>query len=1549
MFTLPSLARRTSKLAPGLLLTCALLATAFAQNQGPRRPLPKPPAGSRGFEQYGGKDASSRLIAAGATRGPLKPVAPYEGIAYDPRPLFVWAAAPGAPSYHFTLRDGPDSAAKAVFETDVKTAELQYPADAPALVPGKVYQWRVSVQGVMERKQGAPATFFVLQGDDAAQVAAALKKAKLDAPKTPAERLKQARVFEEYGVWYDALRVARELTKADPGDAAAKEFYDSLVKRLADESQKITNQSSSALPLWKELEPAVARGDDRAARSLIGRDTGAARALYRELLFEAATAALYEDVGMPHAEKARKLIAESDAAGGALEAKFAEWSKEKKAGVGFLKESEGVGQLIYLTVVAYYRGKDKDVDKEAPAGTPRELTERALALAESSGVELAVACFSGNLGVYALREKRLDDVRPLVERSGEIWARWNHRTGLAQVPLLLGQADYEAQNWKDAAENFGRGAELARALPELRPYRVIGLSSRAAALRNLGDKEGVRAALESVVEEQRKLVNEAKDSDSRLIQSKNLADFEIQLGGALAALTRHVEAGEWYARAEKLRQENYKIESAQLEAQIVDYTTKFQARISEAKTEGDKKVFRKTLETVTDLLLMQLDSLASQNKDTAMLVKIAERRLALAREGGDTDNIARALENLADAERKADDLPKARSTAEEALRLRSSLPRRTKIYDTLYLLGNIAYYAEDWGLAIAKYKEVVELTKPDALPPFFDLDAEPDKGIRLVRARMNATDRIIRESRALDAKTAIAYIHIEQGNYAEADRLLEQVSRSVPRLYAFGAPDEAELLKWVEDGKNPELTTVDVAAHRRQAGFTPDKAEEERLSFADLAARAHRAAVISHRAALYESQNDLDRAAKTYERANAMFANFVGGSFTLSGTYVALARIERARGNFQAAEAPVAAALAEFERNHQAWGIANMLSFQSMLRREEGRLEESRKLAEDALKIARQLNTRSQTAGILRTLGRAEGELGGEYLKQSEQHLRESLALWRELGLRAHVAYTLDSLGQTLERMKRDDEALNAYVEAVGIVETLVGSLSKDVNAETFNASRGNKELYDHLIKLLIRKGRTGEALSYLERAKSKALVDALAGANVNAKDPALKSLLDRVRESGNSLRVAEKELATELAKPENQRDAAKVAGLRAKLSAAQKSYLDSVEQIKRANPSYASLVAVNPTNLAEIRDRLPEKTVLLEYFPTDKELHIFVVTRDQPPSIRTITVGREQLAKLVLQYREALGSASEPGVLERSARGALWKDDGKEDFKRDVAPIKEATLLLYDALIVPVQSEVDQSDTLLIVPAAELYYLPFHALGRAREDGSINFLIEQKRFAYLPSADLLKVVITSRTAGGESAKGGRTLLALGNPDGSLPAATEEVSALGRIFSGANVYTGKDATVTRVSQKKEPAAFIHFATHGIINSFDPKESYLLLAGQPDRLSVKDIVEDNYKLSLDGSRLVTLSACETSIGGYDPSAVYSSLSRAFAKAGAPTVVASLWSVNDVSTRDTMKLFYQELAAGQSKAEAMRRAQLAVMRDPRFAHPYFWAPFVLLGEW
>ncbi|MCP9493640.1 MAG: DUF928 domain-containing protein [Pyrinomonadaceae bacterium MAG19_C2-C3] len=235
-----SLRSALATLTLSAVIVTGLVAAQAQQQPTPRRPLPKPPAGARGFEQYGTRDASSRLISAGATRDidkPRIPSAPLLGLAYDARPYFMWSpdVKNNAPSYHFALYDGDvavNSAAKVIYETDVTKAELAYPATAPALAPGKLYSWRVMSMEDGTKMTGTAVSFFVLSPADAAEVKRALTNAKLTNAKTPAEQMKQAEIFAEYGVWYDALRIANDLAVANPSDEAATNFYDKMMDQL---------------------------------------------------------------------------------------------------------------------------------------------------------------------------------------------------------------------------------------------------------------------------------------------------------------------------------------------------------------------------------------------------------------------------------------------------------------------------------------------------------------------------------------------------------------------------------------------------------------------------------------------------------------------------------------------------------------------------------------------------------------------------------------------------------------------------------------------------------------------------------------------------------------------------------------------------------------------------------------------------------------------------------------------------------------------------------------------------------------------------------------------------------------------------------------------------------------------------------------------------------------------------------------------------------------------------------------------------------------------
>jgi len=206
----------------------------------PRRALPKPVSGARGFEQYG-HDASSRLIAAGATRGidALEPNAPLEGLAYSAQPFFSWGLDSDAKAYHFVIYEGDvysNPSARVVFEKDTSSNDLLYPKDAPALKPGELYSWRAfripASSDVGPRAGRTPTTFFILAGKDAEEVTEALTKANLKSPATVADKLRQAKLFEEYGIWYDALRLANDVLTANPEDDQAGAYYDALLSKL---------------------------------------------------------------------------------------------------------------------------------------------------------------------------------------------------------------------------------------------------------------------------------------------------------------------------------------------------------------------------------------------------------------------------------------------------------------------------------------------------------------------------------------------------------------------------------------------------------------------------------------------------------------------------------------------------------------------------------------------------------------------------------------------------------------------------------------------------------------------------------------------------------------------------------------------------------------------------------------------------------------------------------------------------------------------------------------------------------------------------------------------------------------------------------------------------------------------------------------------------------------------------------------------------------------------------------------------------------------------
>ncbi len=434
--------------------------------------------------------------------------------------------------------------------------------------------------------------------------------------------------------------------------------------------------------------------------------------------------------------------------------------------------------------------------------------------------------------------------------------------------------------------------------------------------------------------------------------------------------------------------------------------------------------------------------------------------------------------------------------------------------------------------------------------------------------------------------------------------------------------------------------------------------------------------------------------------------------------------------------------------------------------------------------------------------------------------------------------------------------------------------------------------LYDTLTRLQVEEGEAAAALETLARRQQMTTVAAAA----------VPPQLERLRGEADAL---EQEVAVTRALGGDAQPAQQL------LARTKAEFFTTLNDLRRQSPRYETLLAVRPVNYAKQQANIPEGVALVQYLPAEDALYIFVVTR-QDLKIHKVGATYEQLRELVTVFRQnALGARAEG---EKAMREALTR--------------------LYSVLVAPVEGEVQKCQVLAFIPTSVLCYVPFSAL--VGPDG--HYLAETKQCVTLMKSSDVEQLGRPATAG----KGG--VLALGNPDGSLPAATDEANQVAALFKSAPL-VGAAASSKKLAAGLKGASYVHFATHGRLDPRDPAQSYLVLAGG-DKLSVAGI----YELNLQKVRLVTLSACQTAlVAQADPGSELQSLADAFSVAGANSVVASLWSVSDESTRQLMVEFYKQLRAGATLASALNTAELTLLNQPRTRHPFHWAPFVLIGDW
>lgn len=615
---------------------------------------------------------------------------------------------------------------------------------------------------------------------------------------------------------------------------------------------------------------------------------------------------------------------------------------------------------------------------------------------------------------------------------------------------------------------------------------------------------------------------------------------------------------------------------------------------------------------------------------------------------------------------------------------------------------------------------------------------------------------------------------------------------------------------------------------------------------------------------------------------------------------------------------------ATFAQTDQREALATVLFLRAGL----ALLEEDRAAALDmaaqaeALFAEQGLVARRTQAALLRARALAGTGNGAD----AEAVARAALATIEQhgLGWLAHEAY------HVLATVARDrGEAARALIEyeaALASIDRVQSRLAIELRG-TFLDDK--LQVYHDAIDCALALGQPALAFDYLERAKSRALVDYLAthpGVRMRVTDPADQALADelarlRAEHDWFYRRLYGAGLARRANGPEGPSGGDSGAGAEALLAAIaerERQIARLVERLAlRQTPDQARPHGLGEREAAGL-PRLAAGTVLIEYFFREDGGAAFVVAGGDltlvPLSAAAGDVRRlVHLWHLNVDATARALTAGEPlAVLARNARGLL--------------------AAFYRALVAPLAGWLAGREQLIVVPYGPAHAVPFHALF----DGQ-RYLLEQIEVVVCPSSGLLRLLQQrpQRRAG--------TVLVLACTDGGrLPHVLDEAAVIAQLMPGAEVLREAAATRAALAERAGRHRIVHLAAHGEARLDNPAFAHLRLAD--GQLTTVDV----FNLDLAGA-LVVLSGCETGrsvVAGGDE---LIGLSRGFLFAGATGLVQSLWRVEDRSTAELMTAFYTALRAGVAPAAALRVAQTRLLAEGGAAsHPYFWAAFQIVGD-
>jgi CHAT domain-containing protein len=985
------------------------------------------------------------------------------------------------------------------------------------------------------------------------------------------------------------------------------------------------------------------------------------------------------------------------------------------------------------------------------------------------------------------------------------------------------------------------------------------------------------------------------------------------------------EAASWFAKSAELKDDSYihargyweeylRTGAVELDGKVEQRNKTLETQLA-AADDSKKEALRRLIHGFEKLrytsrynTLSMLEQIAREHNDYEGLLKYTQQELEIRRlemaylkkANAPKDEIdqkiaqlATSLERVSGAQADLAIFDQSEKTGLEALALRRALPEsmpERKLEESLSALARM--YAFNVG-DLLKARD------------YYQLALTSIEASAAVRQKALTEDRFVTpEQKASMTKEELAKHEETEAEARDMNLALDRMSQAMALLNLGDiSQEEGDLKKAVSHYETARKVGEDLP----KGGY---------LNVFEMFRARIRARVLGGLASLHAESGEVDLAMKELTETIAIKRDIGQDDWTAQSLLQA-ADLAHTKGDNANARHLLEQARQIFAAAHKLTSVVSATGFLAVIARDEGKLDEAASRAEEALLLARKLSNSGAVSGSARTL--ASIRVKQNKLDEAKALIDEARGADAKTGSIGDRIATLGIQGEVFEGRGENDKALEVYKDAVKLVESVRATAASET---AFADVKRNYRPYERIVRTLIKLNRPDEAFDYLNRAKSKKLQESLRLSSMKSGDKTMQALLDRANGLETKLNAATAQLQTEQAKPEAERDKTKIENLKTVVASTQGEFRRVVEQIKSSNPNWEKFMTVNPKALKETQRSIPPGVMLVQYAPLGEQIYIFLVSKESLKIV--IAPGKpEDLWKKIKTVRKQITTGESGG------------------------PLTKNLVALYDLLIAPIESELEPVQTIAFIPNQLLFYLPMQALAKKKADGELRYLIEDKQIVYLTAADVMNVVQPP-----DNEKSPSGMVAFGNPTGAnLPAAEAEVKAIAQVFPSTEVLFGGEVTkVALNAETRLNKRIVHFATHGILNATTPAESYIQLAkaATPDQehLTVGEV----WDLPFKKVTLVTLSACESALGDKEPDGgEITTLAEAFSSAGATTVLASLWSVGDESTKELMVEFYRQLAAGQSKAAALQSAEIKLLKNPKFSRPLYWAPFVLMGDW